>query len=307
VRGEDASRLFPPKHATAESARQSILLILRRSPETLGWEQSRWTLSTLLAQCDWLNLTTVGGLSLLLRQFKISYKRGREYVHSPDPFYVEKLNQIEQCRLQAWYAPGRYALLYQDELTYYRQPTLNKAYEVMGPVQPLAQRSHRANTAFRITAALDAVSGRVLYRQRSHINRSQFVAFLADVAAAYTTVQTIYLVVDNWPVHFHPDVLVCLEQQRHLLWPLHIPDNWPKTSTHTPKYTNLPIQLLPLPTYASWLNPIEKLWRWLKQDILHLHRYSSRWDELKQRIARWLDAFRHGSEPLLHYVGLLPN
>ncbi|MBK9008807.1 MAG: transposase [Anaerolineae bacterium] len=30
-------------------------------------------------------------------------------------------------------------------------------------------------------------------------------------------------------------------------------------------------QLTPLlfPTYASWLNPIEKLWKWLKQEVLH--------------------------------------
>ncbi|MBE2197018.1 MAG: transposase, partial [Anaerolinea sp.] len=26
-----------------------------------------------------------------------------------------------------------------------------------------------------------------------------------------------------------------------------------------------------LPTYASWLNPIEKLWRWLRADVLYNH------------------------------------
>ena len=38
----------------------------------------------------------------------------------------------------------------------------------------------------------------------------------------------------------------------------------------------LPIQLVPLPTYASWCNPIEKLWRQLRQELLHLHRFADR-------------------------------
>jgi transposase len=60
-----------------------------------------------------------------------------------------------------------------------------------------------------------------------------------------------------------------------------------------------------LPTYASWLNPIEKLWRWLKQDVLHLHRLAHDLMKLRQRVLDFLDQFTSGSQPLLHYVGLL--
>jgi hypothetical protein len=31
------------------------------------------------------------------------------------------------------------------------------------------------------------------------------------------------------------------------------------------------LQSVWLPTYAPWLNPIEKLWRWLRQDVLKMH------------------------------------
>jgi hypothetical protein len=68
----------------------------------------------------------------------------------------------------------------------------------------------------------------------------------------------------------------------------------------------LPIQLVFLPTYAPWLNPIEKLWRWLRQQVLHLHRLSDAWDQLKQRVLDFMIQFAHGSSELLHYVGLLP-
>lgn len=60
-----------------------------------------------------------------------------------------------------------------------------------------------------------------------------------------------------------------------------------------------------LPTYASWLNPIEMLWRWLKQDVLHLHRLAHQLDVLRRKVADFLDQFQYGSPALLHYVGIL--
>jgi hypothetical protein len=68
----------------------------------------------------------------------------------------------------------------------------------------------------------------------------------------------------------------------------------------------LPIQLVFLPTYASWLNPIEKLWRWLRQDVLHCHRYRQDWLLLKQLVLDFMAQFSSGSATLLPYVGLLP-
>ena len=70
----------------------------------------------------------------------------------------------------------------------------------------------------------------------------------------------------------------------------------------------MPIQLVPLPTYASWLNPIEKLWRWLRQDLGHRHPWADDLPALRAAIARFLTQFAEGSDDLRHYVGLsLPN
>jgi len=55
------------------------------------------------------------------------------------------------------------------------------------------------------------------------------------------------------------------------------------------------------------LNPVEKLWRWLKQNVLHLHRLSGDWPALRQHVADALDQFKDGSPYLLRYVGLLPE
>ena len=62
-----------------------------------------------------------------------------------------------------------------------------------------------------------------------------------------------------------------------------------------------------LPTYASWLNPIEKLWRRLKQKVIHLHRsaHEDKLVTLRQQVCEFLEQFAAGSLKLLHYVGIL--
>ena len=59
-----------------------------------------------------------------------------------------------------------------------------------------------------------------------------------------------------------------------------------------------------LPTSAPWLNPIEKLWRWLRHDVLKLQRWVEDWPQVKHRVHDFLDPFVHGSAALLRSVGL---
>jgi len=256
--------------------------------------------------CTWLRLHTQGGMSRLLRRLHIHWKRGRDSVHSPDADYVAKLKDVQICLQRVWLPVADTVLLFEDELTYYRQPTIAHAYDEAGREQPRAQRSYRKNTSFRIAAAVDAFTGQAHYVQRNKISVDVLVSLYEQICHAYPTGRTIYIAQDNWPVHFHPDVLAALQPQR-FPWPLHVPPNWPKEASPKARRLNLPIQLLPLPTYAPWTNPVEKLWRWLKQDVLHLHRYADRWDKLKRLIATFLDGFAHGSPDLLRYVGLTTN
>jgi hypothetical protein len=110
---------------------------------------------------------------------------------------------------------------------------------------------------------------------------NQSIAYLHVPVTNYFTdphAETIYLAQDNWPVH--KVELVNEALQRHRLTPFF------------------------LPTYASWLDPIEKLWRWLKQDILHLHRLASQSQEMRRQVLAFLDQFKNGSDDLLRYVSI---
>lgn len=280
-----------------------MLHVIRRAPQQFGQERSRWTVGAIQRVCSWMEALSEPGAWQVLHRLGIHYKRARGYVHSPDPDYEAKLADICICLALAQRFPDQYVVLFQDEFTYYRQPTLERAYELAGATQALARRSYRSNAEWRIVAVLNALTGQVIYCQSRRIGLKQLVSFYQQVRQTYPDVQTILMVQDNWPVHFHPDVLAALVPQR-FPWPMHVPANWSKEPSLQAKRLNLPIQLIPLPTYASWANPIEKLWRKLKQERLHVHAYADKWDQLRNGVGDFLDQFSQGATELLRYVGL---
>jgi transposase len=253
-----------------------------------------------------LRVSTPSGLWQVLRRLGLHYKRARDYLHSPDPHYTRKQDTIAHYLQKARENPARYAFFHLDELTFYRQPTIASAYARKGTATPLARRSYRSNTSARIIAAMNAVTGQVTYLMRSRTSVSVLRQFYARLRQAYATTEQLYVAQDNWPVHAHPDVLAVLEPQEYPWFPK-LPGNWPTAPRDSLPTDDLPIQLLFQPTYAPWTNPIEKLWRWLHQDHLHLHRFSDDWSSLKQRVCDFLDGFAKPSPDLLRYVGLLPN
>lgn len=290
-----------------------MLNLVRREPCLFGHEQSRWTLRTLLSSCNEQGLIpkaqlhSLPGLYQLLTRLDISYKRARSHVYSPDPHYLDKQAEIEHLIQVAACSGGNIVVVYMDQVTTYRQPTLAQAYEQKGHCQPLAHRSYRSDTLTRIVASLEHVTGQVVYLRASRVGVSQLVEFYQKLRHAYPDAECIYVVQDNWPVHVHPDLLVALQPQT-TQWLRVTPPNWPliPSAAAVRKWgqLQLPIQAVPLPTYASWLNPIEKLWRFLKQEVLHLHRLADDLPLLRAAIDRFLDKFAFGSEQLLRYVGL---
>src|SRR5262249_18038376 len=113
----------------------------------------------------------------------------------------------------------------------------------------------------------------------------------------------LFVVLDNWPVHFHPDVLADLEPQ----WSPFTcprPPAWPAAPTRRHTAPPLPIQLVPLPTYASWLTPIETPCRLPTQARLHLHRRADDLPARRDRVLDFLARFQDAPPDLLRYVGL---
>lgn len=273
-RNPPGAAAFPPSEVEA------VAQLVRQPPSAYGLALNRWRLVDLREHCAPLaQLTTLSGVWRKLRRCELGFKQSRDYLHSPDPAYAPKVEAVLAALAAAQAAPERVTLLYGDEVTCYRQPEGGRDWCPRGAdQQPLARRSCRSNTKLRVAGALDALTGAVTSVAASRAGVAELCRLLRRLRASYGAERELYLVWDNWPVHANAKVLaVAAEERVTILW---------------------------LPTYAPWLNPIEKLWRKLKQQVLRLHRYSDQWLELKQAVAAFLAEAEQPSVELLRYVGL---
>lgn len=269
--------LFPPQ----DQERVQTLEQLHQSPRLWGVPQSRWTLRQLSGHCPWLHGLSESGVWRRLRQWHLSFGRTRHHITSPDAAYRPKVAWL--ARVQASAARGEVSLLYGDEHTFYRQPLAAAVWHTTGgpgQAQPRCVRYPTSDTKRRTIAALNAHTGQVHWHGCARSRVKELCHFLQQLRRAYGQ-QRVVLVWDNWPVHLHPTVLACASAQG--------------------------IELVWLPTYAPWLNPIEKLWKWLKADVLTAHRHSATWSQLRQEVEEFLNRFQDPAPDLLRYCGLLTD
>ena len=170
-----------------------------------------------------------------------------------------------------------------------------------------AERSRATDGDRRSVGRLDVVTGQVVTRRATTIGRATRVRFSQDRHAASPEAECIDVILDTWPVHVHPDVLVALAPHT-TRWAFSRPGNWPATprvrAVRRAGDVRRPIQLMPLPTDASWCNPIEQLWRWMRQEVTHLHRWATDRDQVRSHLDAFFASFATGSSKLVPYVGL---
>jgi DDE superfamily endonuclease len=263
------------QQAPGEEARQELA-----ATET-GPPPSRWTLRVIRATVPWLQGYTLSGVWRVLRRAKLKLRQGRLQQYSPDPDYVAKVDRILQCLREAVATPEDVVVVFLDEMGYHRWPDAAPTWAAQAPApQPCTHPAGPNNQQWRIIGAVNALTGRLDYGEGYIVGRAKVMAFYRQVVAAYPDAERIYVVQDNWSIHAHPAVLAVVAElpQIEIVW---------------------------LPTYAPWLNPIEKAWRWLRQDVLKLHCLAHDWPALRTRVNAFLDQFADGSHALLHYVGLL--
>ena len=246
---------------------------------------NRWTLQRVQGCLTWLADYSLGGVSRLLHAWGYGIRQARVQQFSPDPEYAPKVAHLLSCLQQVAAAPQEVALLFLDEMGYTAWPQPGLQWAALAPApQPVAHKHWSGqvptnNRQWRVVGALNAWDGQVEFLDDYKVGRQQLSRFYGQLAQRYQTMQRLFVVQDNWSVHHHAEV-----QQAVAAWPQ--------------------IEIVWLPTYAAWLNPIEKLWRWLRQDVLKLHRQAGAFAGLRQQVRDFLSRFARGSAELLRYVGL---
>lgn len=274
---------FQERETVLERLRQGPGEEARReaSPTPHGPPPSRWTLRTIRATFPSVKNYTLSGVwRWLQRRVGVKLRSGRVQQFSPDPEYRKKVSRLKRCLKEAARSPHT-ELVFLDEMGYTRWPDPASDWTEPAPSPPpRAERKASNNGLWRIIGSMNARTGRVTYLDNYIVGRAKLIEMYRRLTKAYPRVETLYVVQDNWSIHTHEDVLVALQQ-------------YPR------------IQPVWLPTYAPWLNPIEKLWRWLKESILKMHPLADDWPALRNRVNSFLNQFSGGSRKLLRYTGLL--
>ena len=277
IRARRAAGLFPPE----DEAREAVLDRLSRPPTPQSCSGG-WTLAQARTHClELASLKTDSGTWRRLQSWAISWKCGRIHLISPDPEYESKLAAIHALRAAADENPEKLRVLYVDEASFYRLPHAGRTYGASGgggKAQPTASHSPGANTRRRMVGAIDIFDGCVLSQTGSVIGVKELCRFLRQIRRHYGPDVRLVLIWDNWPVHYHPEIVRVAQMQR--------------------------IELFYTPTYAPWCNPIEKLWKKLRHDVLRLHDRSGAWKLLRAAVESYLTNLRRANPDLLRYTGL---
>jgi DDE superfamily endonuclease len=276
ITGAGVSPLFPPVAATEEETQADLNEGVAADPAQYGIPRTRWTLECLLPviQKKGYHLGAIGSLHQFLAHLGIRLVQARYSHRSPDPDYQAKLDYIEAIKKRVKKSRGREVALYLDECNYYRQPLLAPCWTSSDQPQERAKRSERSNTRTRILGALDVKDGRVFPFQAPVIPVTEYVKFYQRLHEAYPNAKRIWVIQDNNPVHFHANLLVALEKQKSP-FPMKLAPNWSEIpdewAVKRYGHLKLPIQIVQTPTYAPWCNPCEKVWKYFRQEFLHVN------------------------------------
>ena len=264
-----------PRKADDEQVHGYVL----QSPRNFGVNRSRWTLQLLADTVPSLKGFTPNGVREVLRRLKVSYKRGQAWPTSPDPEFEKKKAVVEAALEHASRHPASVVALFQDEASFYRQPTQGWLWADAGRAQPHMPYSHSSNTLVRAAGCLDAITGVTHVLQAKRIDLTTLIKSYREVLGAYPNATMIYLIQDNWPVHDHDKVRKFLS-------------------------SNPRLQVLHLPTYAPRLNPIEKLWRWVRQRLCHAHPFCDNFTLYKAHLRAMFEEAGASPAEIRRYCGL---
>jgi len=162
-------------------------------------------------------------------------------VTTTDPFFVEKVRDIVGLYLNP---PYKALVLCVDEKSQVQalertQPVLPMG---LGYVEGVTHDYYRHGTTTRF-AALDVLDGSVITQCKPRHRHQEFLAFLQHLERNVPGGLEVHLIADNYATHKHPKVKAWLA--RHPRFHLHF-----------------------TPTYASWLNQVERWFGLITQQAI---------------------------------------
>jgi transposase len=246
---------------TTPAQRDRIVTVARTRPDLQGVALTRWSVAKLAAHLDEIGVAVLSASALrsLLDGAGLSFQRTRSWKWSPDPDFAEKAERI---------------------LALYRDPPTDGpvvSFDEMGPIQLIPHqgagwapsgRPERLRASYRrphgvryLFGALDVHRDRLLGRLRERKSASDVLGFLQTVRMRYPARQRIYLILDNLSTHWTADIRAWADHSR--------------------------VELIPTPTYASYLNRIECHFAAIGEFVIKNADYAD-WPSLQKAMADYI-------------------
>ncbi len=201
--------------------------------------------------------------------FGVQPHRQRHFKLSNDPFFIEKVRDIVGLYLNP---PDHAMVLCVDEKT--QVQALNRTQPMLpmglGYVEGVTHDYVRHGTT-TLFAALDVANGQVITQCKARHRHQEFLAFLRHIDASVPKDLEVHLVIDNYATHKHAKVKAWLAKR-------------PRYHIH---YT---------PTYASWLNQVERWFGIITQQAIRRGSFSSV-KELIAKIQHFVDHYNQTASP----------
>src|SRR5438093_5626738 len=167
-------------------------------------------------------------------------------------------------------------LLFGDEASFPQWGTLTYTWARRGQ-QPTVKTSGKRK-GYKVFGLIEYFQGRFFYQgQEGRLNSAAYIAFLTRVLEQ--TTQPIILIQDGAKYHTSAETKTFFAQQAARL------------------------EVFQLPTYSPDYNPIEKLWKKIKQHETHLH-YFATFEALTDKVEQALLKFAETPEEILALCGL---
>jgi len=228
---------------------------------------THWSARRLAAATDIPPTTVHRYISL----FGLQPHRAKSFKLSNDPFFVEKVRDIVGLYLNP---PDNALVLCVDEKSQIQalertQPILPMG---LGYVDGVTHDYYRHGTT-TLFAALDIANGTVLTQCKKRHRHQEYLSFLRHIEANVPKELDVHLIVDNYSTHKHPKVRAWLARR-------------PRFHVH---FT---------PTYASWLNQVERWFGLITQQAIRRGSFKNVPDLIAQ-IKRYTEHYNVHARPFV--------
>lgn len=207
----------------------------------------------------------------IFKVFGLQPHRTDTFKLSTDPFFVDKVRDIVGLYLNP---PDSALVLSVDEKSQIQ--ALNRTQPVLpmglGYVEGVTHDYIRNGTT-TLFAALDIVTGKVLAQCKARHRHQEFLSFLRHIDANVPVALDVHLIIDNYAAHKHPKVRAWLASR-------------PRYHVH---YT---------PTYASWLNQVERWFGLITQQSIRRGSFRSV-GELIRNIQKFVENYNKNARPFM--------